>query len=407
VNKTPIATIPAAAPEPITQVAQSERWLFVDGASAFGGHEVMLLRWLEELHAQRSVGTFLMARRDSQLARAGERWASIIELPAASTRATRGIFGALRDMTVFVRAAFAVRPSVCIVAEGCLLAQPLFLLAGRLLGLRVLLYVPLLQTSASMGFGHGRLRDAIVRHVYSKLPHGWVTITREQGEDFRAWAGIKRPILVLQNTVSRAIEAAPIGTAGLTEPSSDMRLRIVMLGRLEPHQKGLDILLDHIAAHPELGLAVRLTFVGTGPFDAPLAERLGSDAALASWVTLMPWSPTIEIMHDHDVLLMTSRYEGVPLVMLEAMALGVPVVAPNFPGTRAFLTPECLFEPGDMNAAFRAVESLVDADTRADIAERNRATFQARASNDAFANAVRALTPRIRALGHMTARSGA
>lgn len=407
VNKSPVATIRASTPEPTTHVAQSDRWLFVDGAAAFGGHEVMLLRWLEELSAQRAVGTFLMARRDSQLARAGARHASIIDLPGASAGAGRGVFGALRDLAVFVRAALALRPSVCIVAEGCLLSQPLFVLAGRLIGLRVLLYVPMLQTSVSMGFARGRLRDAIVRHVYSKLPHGWVTITREQGEEFRAWAGIKRPILVLQNTVSRAIEAAPIGTAGLIEPASDRRLRVVVLGRLEPHQKGIDMLLDHAAAHPELGFAIRLTFVGTGPFEETLAERLKEDAALASWVTLLPWSPTIEIMHDHDVLLMTSRYEGVPLVMLEAMALGVPVVAPNFPGTRAFLTPGCLFEAGDMNAAFRAIEPLIDPQMRATIAERNRATFQTQASNDAFASAVRVLTPRIRALGHTTARSGA
>ena len=167
------------------------------------------------------------------------------------------------------------------------------------------------------------------------------------------------------------------------------------------------MLLDHVAAHPQLGRELRLSFVGTGPFEGALARRLKLDAALGSWVTLMPWSPTIEVMHDHDVLLMTSRYEGVPLVMLEAMALGVPVVAPNFPGTRAFLTPECLFEAGDMDAAFRTIASLLEPDERARIAQRNRAAFQARASNDAFATAVRALTPRIRALGRTTARSGA
>jgi len=407
VSKSPVATIPASTPEPAAHAAESDRWLFVDGATAFGGHEVMLLRWLEELRAQRFVGTFLMARRDSELSRSGVRHATIIELSPQPAGRLRRLLNTMRDIAVFARTALTVRPSVCIVVEGCLLAQPMFLVMARAMGLRVLMYVPMLQTSVSMGFGNGRLRDAIVRHFYSKLPHGWITITREQGEDFRAWAAAKQPILVLQNTVSRAIEAAPIGTAGLIEPARDRRLRVVVLGRLEPHQKGIDTLLDHVAAHPELGGELRLSFVGTGPFEGTLSNRLKTDAALASWVTLMPWSPTIEVMHEHDVLLMTSRYEGVPLVMLEAMALGVPVVAPNFPGMRAFLTPECLFQAGDMDAAFRTIASLRDPDERARIAERNRSAFQAQASNDAFAAAVRAATPRIRALGRATARSGA
>lgn len=363
-------------------------WLFVDGADAFGGHEVMLLRWLEELAAQRTIEPVLLTRGGTRLCRDAAGHAVVRELPASG--------GMLGDAVAFFRAVARDRPEVCVIAEGCLLSQPLFLVLARLVGLRVLLYVPMLQTSTSMGFRSGRARDAIVRRFYSKLPHGWITITREQGEDFRRWANVKQPILVLQNTVARALEAA--AGANARRPDTGERLRVVFLGRLEPHQKGLDTLLSYVRAHPELGQSIRLSIIGTGPFETTIAQALAADPTLASWVSLEPWSATLDAMRSHDVLLLTSRYEGVPLVMLEAMALGLPVVAPDFAGTRAFLQRECMFDAGDLPAAFAALARLADPARRAQIAERNRVVFTAQASNDAFTSSVKTLTPQISAL---------
>lgn len=386
-TKAPAVAIAASKTSTASSI-EAERWLFVDGADSFGGHEVMLLRWLEELATQRTVESVVLARGGTRLARDAARHATVRELPASG--------GALRDAAAFMRTVSRERPRVCVIAEGCLLAQPWFLVLARLMGLRVMLYVPMLQTSVSMGFRSGRARDAIVRHFYSKLPHGWITITHEQGEDFRRWANVKQPILVLQNTVARSIEAA----VGDPTPHAHVgRVRALVIGRLEPHQKGLDLLLDHVRAHAYLGRSVQLDIVGTGPFEATLANALAADPALASWVSLSPWSATLDAMRSHDVLLMTSRYEGVPLVMLEAMALGVPVVAPDFAGTRAFLERDCLFEAGDLPAAFAVITRLADAARRRQVADRNRAVFAAQASNDAFAASVRALTPQLRALG--------
>ena len=390
-----------ASKQDATNAPEIERWLFVDGAAAFGGHEVMLLRWLEELAAQRLISSFVLARRGSQLKREAVRHAVVVELPAQGAGLLGRLVSSLRDAFALARAALTLRPSVCVVAEGCLLSQPLFPFLARLFGLRVLIYVPLVQTSVSMGFGSGRLRDAIVRHIYSKVPHGWITITREQADDFRRWAKVTQPILTLPNTVARSLE----GRLNDLERDSDRPLRIVVLGRIEAQQKGLDLLLAFISTHPELGQAMRLSFIGTGPYEATIRERLQSDAQLASWVMLRPWSPTEEALQKADVLLMTSRYEGVPLVMLEAMAVGVPVVAPNLEGTRAFLDPTALFAPGDMQAAFDIVEQLRNDDVRANVSARNRARFDATASNTSFAAAVKALTQQIRALGRAKPRS--
>ncbi len=388
----------------VASAAEAARWLFVDGASAFGGHEVMLLRWLEELASERATTKFLLARAGSTLAREASRHAQVIELPPQRAGRLASMVGALRDTAAFVRAIFTIRPQVCVIAEGCLLAQPLFVLLARLLRQRVVVYVPLVQTSASMGFGSARVRDGLVRAIYAHAPHAWLTLTREQAQDFRAWAGVRRPILVLPNTVSSAIEHRGTCASRMPTHAPGGRLRILVLGRIEAHQKGLDTLMEYLAAHPEFGARMNVTFVGSGPYEPSIRERLSSDPALAGWVSLRPWSPPIDALEAHDVLLMTSRYEGVPLVMLEAMALGVPVVAPDLDGTRTFLQRSELFPAQDMAAAFRILERMAASDVRRATAERNRATFAASASNAAFGIAVRALTQELRRLSSASLR---
>ncbi|HVF16269.1 MAG TPA: glycosyltransferase [Steroidobacteraceae bacterium] len=374
------------------------RWLFIDGANAFGGHEVMLVRWLEELNRQRTVEPFLLAPEGSRLFQEGSKYAVTHALPRQEQGAVASKWGVLKDSAALMRAIRAVEPDLCVVAEGCLMSQPAIAHVARLLGLRVVVYVPLVQTSVSMGFGRGELRDALVRRWYANLPHGWVTITAEQAEDFRRWAGVRKPILTLPNTVAAQVEQqASVEVRSAT--SNDKRLRVLVLGRLDAQQKGLDLLLAHMRKHPQLGEHLLVTLVGDGPFEAEIQQQLTQDTALRRWLALRSWSPTSTAMRDHDVLLMSSRFEGVPLVMLEAMAMGLPVVAPDLPGTRAFLEADCMFPKGNMDAAFKILDRMVDPTIRAQIETRNRSAFRAQASNASFESAVRELTPRLQALG--------
>jgi glycosyltransferase involved in cell wall biosynthesis len=380
--------------QPVTAHAPlEERWLFVDGARTFGGHEAMLLRWLEELHAQGGISAVLVAAAGSRLASEAAQYARVIALPAAGAGQ---IFQMMRDGIAFARAVLRTNPRLCIVAEGCLLAQPVFAFVARLLGSKVVEYVPLVQTSVSMNFRSGRRRDAVVRHFYGRLLHGWITITREQAEDFRRWAGIRRPIFTLPNTVARSLETARLPPECGTDGG---RLRILVLGRIEAHQKGLDTLLDYASARPALGERFCLSFVGSGPYASVIESRLREDGGLARWVTLQGWTTPMEAFAAHDVLLMTSRYEGVPLVMLEAMALGVPVVAPDLDGIRAFLSQEGLYPQGDLKTAFARIERLRSAEARAALVKSNRVRFEASASNAAFSDAVRGLTQQLRGIG--------
>lgn len=380
------------------------RWLFVNGADVFGGHEVMLLRWLEELRTQRPikcVSPVMLARRDSQLAQRSAWCAAPQSLPTRITgpwwTGFAAVTTALRDAWRLARTLQQLRPSLCIVAEGCLMAQPIMTLVARLCGATTVVYVPLVDSATEMGFATGRWRDAVTKYLYVKLPHGWITLSANQARHFAHWAEVRTPIWVLPNTVSRAIEqtARDMAPASVTEDRIT-NLRVLVLGRLDAPQKGLDLLIDYLDNHPHLPEWLKVTIIGKGPYAAELRSRWQMSQRLREHLTLQDWAEPIAALSAHDVLLLPSRFEGVPLVMLEAMALGVPVVASKLPGTAEALHGDCLFPVADLDAALRILARLRSTVQRAAVAEHNREYFFKRASGAAFGLAVSKLTDRLR-----------
>src|SRR4051812_41804170 len=101
--------------------AEKNTWLFVDGAQDFGGHEVMLLRWMQELYAQDQVQVVLLARAQSKFFLQGAGCAQTIALPLnpSSMRSLLGVFKMLatlvHDMWVFASAYRKVNPAIVVV----------------------------------------------------------------------------------------------------------------------------------------------------------------------------------------------------------------------------------------------------------------------------------------------------
>jgi len=387
-----------SAPPPAGLTAAAGRppvWLFIDLAPEFGGHEVMLLRWIESLQRQREVEPLLVCAAGSRLAALGAAQVRTVEVEVAhGGRVDRLVKFAqlLRQLYALKR---AHRPVRAVVAEGCLMAQRHGLFAARALGMRPVLYVPLVSSFEAMGLSDGARLDGKMRSFYRKLPEAWLTITAQQAEELRSWSGIEQPVFCLPNTVSGSFEA-PVQAADSTITGP---VKALVLGRLEPFQKGLDRLLEHLVARPSLGRDVHVSFVGEGPYLPTLEAALRDNATLAGMVTLEAWQDAATALANHDVLLMASRFEGVPLVMLEAMASGVPVVATDMPGTRPYLPASCLFQFGDFDRAFDIVRALRDEPgLRSTVVQHNRDAFMRLASPAAFEDGVRRLTAELNAL---------
>ncbi|PTM88355.1 glycosyltransferase [Streptomyces sp. VMFN-G11Ma] len=146
---------------------------------------------------------------------------------------------------------------------------------------------------------------------------------------------------------------------------------VVCVGRL-CRQKGQDVLLE---AWPEVVRRVpraRLVLVGDGPDARRLrAAAPGSVTFAGAAADAAPW------YRSADVVVLPSRWEGMALAPLEAMACARPVVVTDVDGARESLAPEqlphCLVPPEDPGALARALTALLrDERLRAELGARGR-----------------------------------
>jgi glycosyltransferase involved in cell wall biosynthesis len=106
--------------------------------------------------------------------------------------------------------------------------------------------------------------------------------------------------------------------------------RVMTAGRLVPW-KHIDEIITAIAPLPEVGLLI----VGDGPQRPKLVQQV-RDLGLEKRVHFTGQKTTAEVLAflpTCDLLVLNSSYEGLPHIVLEAMALGVPVIATQVGGT--------------------------------------------------------------------------
>ncbi len=109
-------------------------------------------------------------------------------------------------------------------------------------------------------------------------------------------------------------------------------VRLACVGRLHPGSKGQDILFQVLALPTWLERSWLLTLYGEGPMRQGL-ERLARFLGIADRVVFASHVSDLQKIWDtNHALIMPSRFEGLPLSMVEAMLCARPVVATNVAG---------------------------------------------------------------------------
>jgi glycosyltransferase involved in cell wall biosynthesis len=313
----------------------------------FGGHERMLLEWLRAASAQHGVRVQVYCADNERLVRACED-AGLG--PPAVRYPSRG--GPVRDFFATWRLLAEVPRGVPVLfAPGVMQASPLQWLAALLRRRRVAGYVPMAYPSRHMGFRGGAVKDWLVRRIVRHV-HLWITVSEQQRALLIEHWRPEAPVLVVPNRV-----VVPEHDAPQPKRDAEGRLRVLFAGRFDAKQKGLDWLCERLRARPERWVGrLRFSFMGEGEFQAELL-RLSSDFG-SRHAALLPWGDVGPVMENADVLLLPSRFEGMPLVALEAAHHGVPVAASRNAGLAELLPPSCLFDFGDEEGLWAVLERL-------------------------------------------------
>ncbi|MCE9666538.1 glycosyltransferase [Myxococcus stipitatus] len=105
---------------------------------------------------------------------------------------------------------------------------------------------------------------------------------------------------------------------------------VIAVGRLEP-QKGFDVLIRAHALARQRGVDQHLLIVGVGSLEAEL-KALATSLGVEASVFLPGFAANPHaLMRRAAVFALSSRFEGLPMVLLEALALGCPVVSTDCP----------------------------------------------------------------------------
>ncbi len=210
-------------------------------------------------------------------------------------------------------------------------------------------------------------RRIMRRILYRKLDR-LVLLTKRDQERYR---GISQSVV---------IENAPGVDGGANSKPRNHSLKVVSVGRIA-NEKGYDLLLDIAMKVNAADLRVEFSIYGDGP-ERPKIEKMIRSLGLEGVVKLYGRRKDIGAAYqESELFALTSRFEGFPLAMLEAMSFALPVVSFDCPtGPREILgahTDSGLVPVGDTQAfADMILRILRDRALYEDLSRRNAERVQ-------------------------------
>lgn len=203
---------------------------------------------------------------------------------------------------------------------------------------------------------HGWIANDLRGHLYvwaDRILLRWfdrvILVSHAMRRKLPAWWVPNSRVRVVHNALMIESYGRDVLDQPRTAPDPRGAVRLLNVGRLSV-EKGQDHLLRALAAlasdHPEL----RLSFAGTGPFEATLRQLAGS-LGIADRVEFLGYVRDMPALYAQtDLVVQSSLTEGLPNVILECAYLGVPVIATDVGGTREVIEDGVsgwLLRPGD------------------------------------------------------------
>lgn len=245
----------------------------------------------------------------------------------------------------------------------------------------------------TLGFKAARLRESLARRALRRLDRVLVLSDAASSEIIDRWDGRE-----LDPTVVRL----PVPEVTVGDQSEARRMLglpdeatlVGIVGRVTTKQKGHDILIEasrRLAGdHPDL----RFVVAGEGKDLSEVRRRIGSAGLTDRWVFLGQVSPVDVFFSAIDLIAIPSRFEGLPLVALEALQAGVPGIATDVDGLGEVWPPEWVVPAGDPVAFAERMEDLLRSDDRrrAESIERGLLQLDRRTTHDPSADVASALS---------------
>ncbi|HJI18679.1 MAG: glycosyltransferase family 4 protein [Alistipes sp.] len=129
-------------------------------------------------------------------------------------------------------------------------------------------------------------------------------------------------------------------------------------------RKGQEELIRAARIVADRGYAVRLRFAGEGPM-VPVFEELARELGVSDrveFVGFLDRRGLRRLLDESDAMVFPTHAEGLPRVVIEAMATGLPIISTRVSGIPELLEPDMMLTPGDTQGLARRIVALIDDD---------------------------------------------
>lgn len=184
-------------------------------------------------------------------------------------------------------------------------------------------YIPFTHSGYLMSKKMWFIRDILSKRIYLNV-RKYITIFNAAATDLVKFSKGAEVVLIRNKT--RDLSA--FKDKRLAFSKLDTKFKIYIIGRIDFKQKGHDILLESLSKIKisKLNL-IELNVIGNG-HDLDKFKKIHQAICPSLEVKFHGWhKEPWDIAYDADLLVVPSRFEGVPLVIIEAIELGVPVLA--------------------------------------------------------------------------------
>jgi len=141
-------------------------------------------------------------------------------------------------------------------------------------------------------------------------------------------------------------------------PSEGTSKKFLTVGRFSRLHKGIDLLIEAFRIFAQDNQEWTLDIVGEG-VEEPLYHQLIEKYHLQERITIHPFTNNIQqYYHEAQVYVLSSRWEGMPLVLMEAMSHGLPIISSDLPICKEIMGDFGLyFSNGDSNGLARQMQA--------------------------------------------------
>ncbi|WP_161998047.1 glycosyltransferase [Silvanigrella paludirubra] len=308
--------------------------LFFNQAIEFGGHEIMSLKIIKNFSKRSLLNIIVCSHKNNvkfieELNKIPNIKIIIHDINYSKVDFLKGIFHFLFN-NYFKKLLNKENIHTVISIQGSVKMSAIIHFSCRRLKINSIAYIPSYAETKN-------IVNKLINKLILKLPINFIVISEYWKEVFmNITKKNKRNFHVINNLLTNNF-------SNHENNFSNDKKKIFLIGRLCSYKNQI-FLCETLKIYPDLINAYDFFIVGDGQDYELLSNHI---SVKTGKIKILPWDSSNDLYLNADIILMTSVYEGLPLVAIEAMALKKPLILPGIKELKDLTISEFIYTPGD------------------------------------------------------------